>query len=280
MNHFVIPLDFSAASQNALHYAWQMALQMHVRHVSLFHAFHMPMGDWITSYEQLDQTAGAVKEAKIKRMKEFVHDTLGHLSNSKFIHLEYIANEGEVAEQLAQITNNNQLIVMGTQGQPHTNTQTGGSYTSEVMLKLTAPVLAIPAGINYTPPRKIVYAIDYEKYDHQVLLSLKAFADTFDSTITLLHINPTHGYFDEQQMANYRKTIHEIVQYENMNLDFVNGEDVEAAMHRYVDEKMPDLMVMLSRKGSIKYNKYANSFSRQMIMHTHIPLLIFHQQAG
>lgn len=278
MKTFIIPVDFSASSQNALQYAVYLAQQMQVKTISLFHAYHMPVIEGVEDYRKLDEATNAIKLGKINRMKEFVQQTLGHLPQNANIEFNFVAKEGDIADQLMQLTDNKQFIVMGTQGKPHADTDTGGSHTSDVMLKLNAPVLAIPAGMAYKNPQKIVYAIDYEKYDHAVLYSLKAFADAFDAEITLLHINPTQGYFDEVHMDNYRKTIREIMEYENMNLDFITGEDLEKVLQIYINEKHPDLLVMLSRKGTIRYNKYKSSFSRQMVMNAHLPVLIFHQQ--
>ncbi len=276
MNSIIVPVDFSSAALGALQYAYQLAQTMRFKNVSLFHAYQTPLVESVGSLEQLEKMSNDVRNEKNLQLQNFAQLALVRIAPYQDIQLEFITIEGIITELLANYVESQHLIVMGTQGQEHSGTFTHGSHTSEEMLNVSAPILVVPVGCTYKAPKSILYAIDYENYDRSILHSLSSFADVVGASVTLLHINSSKGYFDEMRMANYRKTLHDILPNENMKLDFVSGEDLEHVLISYLTEKQIDLPVLVSRKGTILKNQYADSFSRQMTMRTQTPLLIFH----
>lgn len=276
MYNIIVPIDFSYAAECALQYAYRLALFMKTAKIELFHAYKTPLVESVGSFEELELLASSVRKEKIVQLKIFVQKTFKRMHVKNQVEIEYIAAEGEIAGLLAQYTESRHLIVMGTEGQSHSETFTHGSLTSEVLLHVSVPVLVVPVGAEFTKPKSLLFAIDYENYDHSVLYSLSSFANAANASVTLLHIHPDTGYFDHKKMTNYRKTLRDILPNENMKLVFLTGENLEQSIFNYLEEKKLDLPVLLSRKGTILNNQYTDSFSRLMTMRTQTPLLIFH----
>ncbi|HRI29085.1 MAG TPA: universal stress protein [Chitinophagales bacterium] len=279
MNTFIIPVDFSAVSATALQYGYHLAIQTQAQEVIVCHIYLTPLTENVANIQQIDALAASAQSEKERRLKEFVQQSLGHLTAAKLPPITYMADEGDLINQLQQITNNSTLIVMGTMAQPKPNTASGFSQTTDVMLQTTTPVMVIPAGAVYRKPQNIVYAIDYEQFDRKTLYSLKAFSDRVDAKVTLLHINAQPGITNHTQLVNYRKTIQDIIPYENIKLDFIEGDDVANLLLHYTQQHDTNILALLTKKGQLSNPDYVNSLSSQLLMQCPIPIIVFHPNA-
>lgn len=109
MNTFIIPVDFSAISATALQYGYHLAIQTQAQEVIVCHIYLTPLTENVANIQQIDALAASAQSEKERRLREFVQQSLGHLTDAKLPPITYMADEGDLINQLQQITNNSTL---------------------------------------------------------------------------------------------------------------------------------------------------------------------------
>lgn len=119
---------------------------------------------------------------------------------------------------------------MGTQGNSGLRKYLYGSHTAAVIDQSPIPVLTLPEGITFKPFRKMVYATDYNYSNINDVKKIAAFAEKFNSTISLIHINQhsaTHsgntGRDDFEELIRNSISYPHIVFNENEHADTAEG---------------------------------------------------------
>jgi len=151
-----------------------------------------------------------------------------------------------------------------------------GTLTAQVIRKVKWPVLTVPKEARYQPFKKMVFATDYEKFDSSIEQFL-SFAKSFDAEAIILHDNIDEGYFEPAHFENYKKTAERLAGYEKLHFEFFSSADVLKCVNDYIREHDIDLLAMLTHKKHLLDKFFEKSYTCQMVMHTKVPLLAFHE---
>ncbi len=271
MTSILIPTDFSLNAQVALRYAVAIADHFQAE-IKMLHVYQAPVIDTNMAASTLGQEKQGQEKAHLQKMEE----QLQAIAPEKQV--ECIVEEGEVIPTIEKVVEDYYIdnVVMGTRGATESSGQGMGSITSEVIYRLTCPVLAIPVEAVFNPIQKIVFAVDFEDYNNNTLNQLRDFAAHFEAELVLLHVNPEAGYFDPEHIKNYKKIAEDLLAYDNMHFEFFGEEDVMDTINWYVEEKGADILAILSHRKETLRKVYQQSYTRALALHTTVPLLVFH----
>ncbi len=274
---FLVPVDFSEVSKNAVEYAFQMAEYIDAKIILLHLCYETPVD---TSF---------VPEEIVNMLRE------GHQSNTQVefdklleatkdlsfrpVKVETVVKFGTAAQGIIQASEEYKadVIIMGTMGADSMSEKITGSITAKVIEGANCPVLAIPLEVIFQPIKHIMYAMQLSGEDHHAIDQLLEVSDWLGATLHCTHIRTEDKYWDQIEMDVVKK-IYELEE-NNKRIDFyiVSDSDVVAGLQHFINHHQINMIAMLTHKDFMIQRVYPESFTRKMAMHTDIPLLALHQ---
>lgn len=194
LRRLLVPLDFSASSLRAFHYAFALA-ECFDSELSLLHVVPPPvLPEW--GYAHLARRDERLKLAAHQRLAEFVRARRPATARAK--HLLVRAGEPHFQIPEAAQEQNADLVVIATHGESLVPHCLLGNTAEEVVRRAPCPVWVVPGvsgestdGPNLLPMRRILVATDFSAESRTALDYGVALAREFDATLHLVHVVPT-----------------------------------------------------------------------------------------
>lgn len=164
------------------------------------------------------------------------------------------------------------LVVMGTKGATGAQEILLGSHTVHVIRKVNCPLLAIPSLCDYTPPRQILYATDFESGIMSLLNSLKELIRTHHSVLHIVHVELDECLSDEQ-VATKKQIAKE---FKDLNIRFYNIREktVPKAIHDFQKRHHIDMLVLVNNKRSFFDNLFFKPIVDKIGFQVKVPFLV------
>ena len=263
----VVPFDFSDHAKSAAHFS--ALLTKH--HGGLLHLVHVI----VPIEEEPDYLPVKTLNAKRNTVFEIVH--FQELLRRRSVTTSCDIVPGEIADQVIKAGRRTQaeMIIMGTQGNSGLRKYLYGSHTAAVIDQSPIPVLTLPEGITFKPFRKMVYATDYNYSNINDVKKIAAFAEKFNSTISLIHINQhsaTHsgntGREDFEELIRNSISYPHIVFNENEHADTAEG------LRLFLQKENADLLAISNRRKTLVEKICGRSGENEYTFDLEIPLLV------
>jgi nucleotide-binding universal stress UspA family protein len=270
MKKILVATDFSDAARNAGRYAAALAkelnAELHLLHVYMqpAPALDMPvvwadtvdalqkekMADLQTDAASLQQTYGAPISTDV---------VLGFTGES-------IATEADQQEA--------DLVVVGMKGGHHSRFL--GSNAVTVIRKVLKPVLIVPEGASFVPPKRITFSTDFSGHVMgKHLEALVATAKNFGARIDLVHIQKSEQHMDTDEIAGKMSLQRHLEGVEHQFHTIVD-DDVEEGIQAFTQNNATDLLVMVAHRHSLLDRWLGTSHTKQMSYQTKVPLMVLH----
>ena len=274
MKRIIVPVDFSSTSVNAATFAGNLSI-FYGAETWLYHAYEMPVGYGEVTWPLFDANESqSAAEQELEMLKETVQGNL----RSK-VNFNIKAQMGSLGDGLADFCNelNPDLVVMGLSGKNGLTKLVVGSNTIKIIHDLKYPVLVIPPKASFTPVVKIGFACDYKKIEETtpVDLLIKILKD-FDADLYVLNVDHNDEHVDDEVMDGsiMAKRLFKDI---NPVYDSIESESVTEGLNKYADEKGLDWIVVIPKKHTLLQNLFHRSHSKDLLYHTHLPVLCVHQ---
>ncbi len=271
MKNILVPVDFSSTSENAVRYA--VGLAKHTKAgITLLHAYHVPVPVSETPMaipmEEIEQASNEAL-AKIERqIKTF----------DSGIEIKLITKAGFAVDCILDQIENKEtdLVVMGIKGHTNAFDVAIGSNSTTLLKQTKCPVLVIPDGAEFKTPQNIVLGCDYSKdVSQNVIDSIKFFGKLFNAKVYILDVFGAKEKADQNKFKDNLK-LHSALSDLNVVIHYREGDDVNAELAKYVDRHNADWLIMIPHTRSPIASLFHRSNTKQMVFHTHIPLLSLH----
>jgi nucleotide-binding universal stress UspA family protein len=276
MKNILFPTDFSACADNAFDYALHVGVA-HNAALTVMHAQQVPILDGQVDVTVPDRLEDLDRE--VERMLSLYRDRAEAFGRSKSmqLHISTRSEIGFVTEQILSAANpaDFDMIAMGTKGATGLAGALMGSITSTIIAKAHVPVLVIPDGAKYSGIQVLIYASDFEEMDRLWMKDLLEFAKPFNAVVTCVHLKMDESQREEVKFEDLRDRFKTELVTHDIRFDMIPGSDVEHALVDYADNKKADLIAMLSHRRNFIDRLFHRSHTRQMTLHSHLPLLIF-----
>lgn len=282
MNKLLVPFDFSVYATNALEYAIGLASQTEAE-ITVFHSFEMavsaPAGEDLgptLTYKQA--IIGEEKENITKKIEDLLqaYKDKFYLGTNKQIILDVIVRSGRFEESLKRHLSHKpyNLIIMGTEGAFGWEEVFGGSHTSHIAENTNTNLLVIPIEAYYKGIKQIVYATNFDDLDISALSDLQDFNEFFEARITCLHISDKskNVVTDQNKLEQLETTFSTSKQH--IQFALLLDEDVEESIFNYARKTQADLLTILPQDHGVIGSIFHDSLTKNMSMHTDLPLLI------
>lgn len=279
INKILLPTDFSEVAQNAFRYALKIADKFEVS-VEVLHVVY-------PETEPLDFPAMASKAMQDKAelaevaCREFVElglsQTLG-ISNLEHAPVTIsdveIGLPGDVVSTIAD-RDDIDLIVMGTRKQHGTFDRLFGSVSSAVIRKAPCPVWVVPEEAAFSDISSIVLASNLLETDPFHILQVAEMMESFKPVLRCVHVEKTEKGKTEMRMSDMMQVFEKQIPSVDISFHQITTEgSVVDELDRIAQEVKADLLVMFRSHKNFIERVVRPSLTRQMLFHTHLPMLV------
>jgi len=287
--HFLIPVDFSKSSENALKAAIGIALILKSKLV-LMHCYINPLLHSIPSSDiyAYDSSLLARMENSEQTAKDKMQEFLAKISKEvgeeswEQLDIELIIRHGYADDDILSFTkkHNTELIVMGSGGTEGQAT-TVGSITADVMYNATVPVLIVPektkSQTNFNKLSKVLYATNFDEKDFKILDKLMKILKPFHTNVICAHVGqPAENGWDLARLDGMKDILQEKYKDLNFECHLIVGRDIQESLEKFIEEEQIDVLTLSTHKRNMISRLFNPSLARKMIYHIQTPLLVFH----
>lgn len=268
---YLIPVDFSAGSENATRYAAALA-EASAASLLFLHVVSPPFDE--NSFLTFD--AEAVSAEALEKLENW---TAGICANTG-LDYECKVRVGEISTEIQYLADlvNIDFIVMGTHGTRGIKKLLYGSHTTEVIERASCPVLAIPEQVTFSPYRQIVYATDYQSSDIQALAKLSQLAEVFGAAIDVVHISEEHESRATafSIVAYFEDLIRENISYPNITCRVFRHDNIGKGIERFTHSVGGDIVALAMRKQGFLSKLFRGSLTEEFVARSIVPIIAFH----
>jgi nucleotide-binding universal stress UspA family protein len=276
MKTIIAPTDFSIVSLNAVNYAADLAAATGNK-LLLVHTVQLPVvyGEVPVAADTIDQLV-----ADAEKHMELLREQL-RLRVRAMVEIQTeVSARGGVVAQLEEYCRaiNPVFVVMGSQGSTGIERLLFGSNTIGALKDLTSPVIVVPAGAAFGTIKKIGFACDLKKVATTApVAELKAMVREFNAQLHIIHVNADDDITYPPELISESEVAHELFEELNPVYHFLNNTDVDEALNDYAVKSQLDLLVVVPRRHDIFEKLVHRSHAKNLVLHTHIPVLSIHE---
>lgn len=289
IRRILVPVDFTYHSENAAHYALQVAAELK-SDIKLLNAYLDPLAtpqSYLESYAyqlNLDQVISEIEEetnhsldAMADRLRKIIKKR-----NIRGVDVTYDLVKGNSVDAILNYTQEYKpgMIVMGTRGAEIEGLRSFGSVTADIIQKSDIPVIAVPKGYDaheFKPPKRVLYATNFDDTDFSALRRLISFVKPFNSKIFCVHASlDSYDNFDEMKMRKIKDYLFKTIETYQIECGILNTYDLQQGIEGFIREKEVDVLAVTSQKKTFFQRLFEPSITRKFLFQTDIPLLVFH----
>ncbi len=275
MKKIIAPTDFSPVSINAVNYAADMACTTGCD-LLLLHIYPLPVmaGDVPVPIYGIDDSEEYQKE-KLEKLRA---DLL--LRTRDRIKIYTQIEQGDILQKIEEccIMVNPYAVVVGPETVGRIGELAGAAVTSEVIKDLQWPVIVVPVDAHFTNIKKIGLACDYKKVVNTIpFKEIKTLLKEFGAELHVIHVN------DEPEAEYSEDTIEESGWLQEMlyglkpQYHLINNYNIEEGIEQFVTANKLDILIVVPKKHSVLHKLFSKSYSKQLALHSHVPVLAVHE---
>lgn len=270
MRKVLIPTDFSDGAMNAVSYAFDMFKGMGDTEFILLNTYDIPRSG--LSNIKLKSINDILK----KDSEEGLERCLAKMKkNGDANHVRIISKHGMLSDVIEGLllTEDYNLIVMGTVGAGGLKKVLLGSNTSDVVKRIKKPILIVPHKAKFVIPDKILFTTDFKPISRELQMErLRDFASRMNSEILVLNVH------EENKRVNIDKAkvssgIEDLLKGMKHSYYDTIGDDIIEGIDDFVIKHDIKIIAMIVRHLNFVESIFHKSLTREMAMHTHIPML-------
>ena len=268
MKTILIATDFSAASRNASLYGIALAHSLNAK-VILFSAYHVPSP--MPSLNLSVSTYGVMKDAEQKLEEE-----ARIIMQDSTIPIEQIIEHDSAENGINNIAKekNADFIVVGMKGSGKNLKKIFGSTASALLNSTGVPLIVVPEDAKFSSPNIIVFAsdIDIETDLHSLDILIKMI-QLFKSKLYVVKVvkNENEKWL---AVADTSQVLRKAVEILGASFEYPVDTDITHALNEFIKKHNADMLVMMPHKHEWTELLFTKSETKDMIFHTHIPLLV------
>ncbi len=267
MRTILIATDFSHAARVASLFGVQLAKALDAN-VILFNAYKVPhplpaLNVEISRYDIMMQT-----DKKLMDEADFLDP------NRSLI--EIMCDEGGTEDAIITIADEKKVdfIVAGMKGTDMNIRKMFGATAVALARNVNVPLLLVPENALYKTPGTIIFASDLGvDTDLQVLDHLTEIIQSFEPKLYVLTVlkNKHEEWFE---VLHTQETLKKASETFSDRPDYPVDIDITNALNSFIEKHNADMLVMMPHRHEWLERIFRKSETKDMIFHTHVPLLI------
>lgn len=269
MKNILLPTDFSPNARNAAAYALQFFRQVPCT-FHLLHVIPVPSKNLGSTY----LTTSPEIQAKFNEMLEWLNSI--KTNPQHHFTITFKANFLIEAVRSQVLEKNIDLILMGTKGATNKEGLVVGRNTSDVMMKVKCPILAISQHAVYKRPEEILFPTDYKiRYEGKLLNTLQELVQSSRASVKVLELftsddEPTREQIENKELLQSLFAPHEPI------LQTYYPEKQKASDGIFNGKNHSDMIVLAAKNLNVCHKLLQTHQSNHIPFIKQLPLLILH----
>lgn len=279
MHTILLPTDFSAVSKNTAKYAFNLAAELNVKKVVLYHAYQAP--PVIT-----ETTLPALPYMHVETMKEISEEGMQTFRRAVEVYCpagveiecktEYAVLDNDI-EEVCKSTGA-ELIVMGVTAVTKIEEALIGTTAVSVIKNTKLPVIVVPGEVQYRPIKNVILACDFKKVAETTPVdAIKKILIETKATLHVLNIYEKDKE-DVSSKADQQQLLKSLLQEFNPQFHFEDNHDFIKGINSFVDKNNIDLIITIPKKHGLFEGLFTERHSKKLAYHSHVPLMYVHQE--
>lgn len=265
---YLVPIDFSKVSINALIYAQRMATDAKVvtKALHVFKPTPTVEGGSVNSLRSMEEAKLRLQDIAYKLDSDVGSDIL----TSSIIDNQFVVGFPEESILSVAEESSPEMIVVGTTGAGNALTRALGSVSAGVVQKASCPVLVVPPEAHYRGVNRILYAYDQQDIDVDTLPQLVTLAARLDADLVLAHV----GAQSVDSVASITRIIDRLYKKDRVKLHRIEGDQVATSLLEYAKHESCEMIAVGVRRRSMLDVLLDDSVSAALIQQSNIPILV------
>jgi len=267
MKTILIATDFSKASRNAMLYGAELAKEINAN-IILFNAYDIPTPATGLNVKISRYSVKTLIDQKLKDEAE----TFKYIN---MLSIETMCDEGDV-DAIINVANDKQVefIVIGMKGGGKNFKKIFGSTATSLAKRTNIPLIVVPECAEFKIPHNIVFASDaFTDPDNDVPEDLKAITQLFKAKLNVVRVLNSKEKKSFQASKN-AKSPNRVACTFDTSFEYPTNNNLRHALNDFIKDHNCDMLVMMPHKHEWMERLFRKSETKNMIFHTHIPLLI------
>jgi nucleotide-binding universal stress UspA family protein len=268
MNTILIATDFSVASRNATIYGVQLAKEIDAN-IILFNAYDIPTPAAGLNVEISPYSVKVLMDQKLKDDAE----TYQYINTPS---IETVCDEGAAADAIVNVANDKKVdfIIIGMKGEGKNLRKIFGSTATSLAKRTNIPLIVVPECARFQTLHNLVFASDsFIDSDKDLPESLKAITQLFKSKLNVVKV------FNNKEKESFHtsespKKLDCVACTFDTSFEYRVDTDLRHALNNFIQEHHCDMLVIVPHKHEWMERLFKKSETKNMIFHTHIPLLV------
>ena len=271
MKKLLVATDFSDCGLNAVNYAADMALLMNME-LYLVHVYQIPIAYAETAltfqFEDLQRSAEKNLGDLVEKMNNRTGGKLNILSDVRsgtfFSELNIVC---DLIKPYA--------VIMGNNGLTATAGMLFGSNTLYAMKHLQWPLITVPPLARFSSVKKICLACDLENISSSVpIREIKNMVTDYKAELHVLNTGKKDEYNTEIVFSSslLQSQLAPIIPHYH----FISSDKFDEAVIDFIEKSEIDLLIILPKRHSLLDKLIHTSHTKQVILHSHIPVMSMH----
>jgi nucleotide-binding universal stress UspA family protein len=274
MKTIIVATDFSATALNAADYAADMAVAINAD-ILLLHIYQLPV-----SYSELAMplTQDDIMQSAEQNINELRTHLTERTKNKITIDTKvrmaifFFAELKRLCELIKPYT-----VIMGSQGTTAAEHLFLGSHTAHAIKHLMWPLITVPVTAAFSTVKKIGFACDLNQVVQTVPLEeINILVNDFNAELHILNID-RNGVFNpdtdfesvllEGMMRPLKPTYH-----------FITNKNTDEGIMDFAEHNKIDLLIVLPRRHGVLSRLIHKSHTKQLVLHSHVPVMALHYE--
>ena len=266
MKKILFPTDFSKPANNAFRYAIKLARDLDAR-IDLVYILNISVAESVAIPPELrsDFLNEKSKEAQVKMEKFTESNPDDRINEQKIIYGSFVATE--IADEAEE--EQYDLIIMGMKGEHAKEDKWLGSVTTNLMMKATCPVLAIPEEAIYQGIKKVAFATGLPSSKDMPYEQVLKFSKVLNAELEFVTVENMVRRAEKFELGKEKEN------YFGMEYYIVTNPSIPNGLNDFVITNKTDVLSLYIPKRRLWERLFHFSTSKEMAFHTKIPLLTF-----
>ncbi|MBT8185338.1 MAG: universal stress protein [Eudoraea sp.] len=282
MKNILFPTDFSDNARNALKYAQRLFKDVRCN----FYLLHVSdYIDYPTRRISLDDHEDVDTQELIVPSKKQLNSLLRkvEVTNSNKNHKFFSIHEhGFFLESIKKHIEERKigLIVMGTKGASGLRQRILGSNTGDVITKVKCNTLIIPLGIQFSEPKEVAFATDYNIfYSHNILDAVTEMLRLGKGNIRVMNVTRMGRKLSDLQEKNKEYLVDYLTESfpDSNSFHTITNRNVNAAIQCFVESRDIDMIIMVAKNLNFIQQILFDSLVEKLSFHSTVPFFVIHE---
>jgi nucleotide-binding universal stress UspA family protein len=284
LTHILVPVDFSKASQKAMHYGVLLGVKFGAK---LTAAHIVPSSETLNYAFPVD--TNELEKDVLAKARERLPEEIPEAYRER-LNTQLIVKAGDIEDELLEIINDGKvdLVIMGTRGRRNLGRFLLGSTTESLLRRVPVPILTVSNGATRktespfeVPFRRILYATDLSEATPAALHYCAGLVRALGAHLTMLHVMDLHGAItldtDADIHARLMGRLHKAVGKEQCHDLNISTDVVKGVAHReilkFAEKINSDLIVINLQSKGLLDRALLGSTAERVIRSSSIPVL-------